>query len=153
MTTTKRHLRSQLGKTLAVVAIWAGVGCATHEPVSAFRSTVFIDDRGISVPLPPPSLTAEPVQEVEIEGEIGDADAIENGAVVHAREVNSGAEVVIELDSDASGFVAQLEFDLSDNCLEFWVEQADGEDGTPRSYSASITVDDEIEVVEGCDQG
>lgn len=146
----KRHLRRQLGKTLAVTAIWAGMGCAVHEPVAAFRSTVFIDDRGISVPLPPPSLTAAPVQEVEVEGEIGDADAIETGAVVHAREVNTGVEVVVELEADASGFVASLELDLSDSCLELWVEQPNGRDGAPRTYSTSITVDDEIEVVEGC---
>ena len=82
----------------------------------------YIGEHGISVPVPPPSLTAAPVQQVEIEGDlkIGTPEprtrvflydgASERGYFVHA--------------GDDGGFLfSDVELDLHDNCLEVWYEE------------------------------
>jgi hypothetical protein len=125
-------------------------GCASHEPKPAFRGAVAIDDRGISIPLPPPSLIDAPQQEVEIEGQVTGPDRLA-GTTVHVVDNRGDADVEVALD-DSAQFVTWMVIDLTDNCLEFWVEAPDGQQGQHTLFSASIDEDEQVVVVADCDQ-
>jgi hypothetical protein len=125
--------------------------CAVHEARPVFRSTVWIGDRGISVPLPPPSFYEAPHQEVEVEGQVQHADALAAGTEVWIVDSFGDAEVAYPLAEGESSFVAILEIDLSESCLEVWLVAPGGEEGERSLYSTRILAADEIEVVEGCD--
>ncbi len=131
---------------LFALGILAG-GCNDPEPVQAFRTTVFIGERGISIPLPPPSLAAEPQQEVEVQG-IVDGD-VEPGSEVRLVDTAGGDETVAEIEEDS--FAATLELDLSAGCIEAWLVASDGSQGEHRFFSTVISDDDTVEVREGCE--
>jgi len=127
--------------------------CVIHEAEPAFRATVLVDHRGISIPLPPPSLVDEPDQEVEVDGEVvGLQDGV-TGLVVRITDSVGEADVEIPLADGESTFHAEgVLLDLTDNCLEIWLRDADGREGDSRSYRAVIDPsDDSVSVVEGCD--
>jgi len=149
---------TRMNRTLARAAVagllLSAIGCATHDARPAFRASVFIDDRGISIPLPPPSVLADPEQDVDVEGSIvGDAP-IESGTVVRLMDLQGDADATVELDEGTTSFlVTEVPVNLSDNCLEMWLESADGEEGEHSHFSATVVVDGETEsiVVEsGC---
>jgi len=123
------------------------VGCNDPVPVQAHRSAVVIGDRGISIPLPPPSVLEAPQQEVEVHGQLD--GAVPDGAEVRIVDTEGGAEASVPAEGGA--FTASLEVDLSSACLEAWVIDADGSEGERRYYSTRIEPDDSILVVEGCD--
>jgi hypothetical protein len=125
--------------------------CAVHEARPAFRSTVWIGDRGISVPLPPPSFYEAPHQEVEVEGQVQNADDLAAGTEIHIVDNVGDADIVVPLQQGESSFVGRLELDLSDSCLEVWLVGPDGAEGDRSLYSTRIVSVDEIEVVEGCE--
>jgi hypothetical protein len=130
-----------------------GLACVAHEPQPAFRASVLIDDRGISIPLPPPSLADEPEQDVDVEGEvIGIAEGT-GGLIVRIVDHAGGAELDVPLADGSNAFHGEgLSIDLSDNCLELWLVDADGREGERAQYQALIDASGEsIEVVEGCE--
>ncbi len=137
---------------LSLAALGASA-CAVHDAEPAFRATVLIDGRGISIPLPPPSLTAEPQQEVELEGEVIGLDEDGDGLVVRVLEDIGGTDKDVPLAADDSTFVVQgVNLDLTDNCLEVWLEGDDGRQGEHRFYQAVIDESDEsVSIVEGCE--
>ncbi|MEM7160163.1 MAG: hypothetical protein AAF799_45415 [Myxococcota bacterium] len=105
----------------------------------AFRASVLIDDRGISIPLPPPSLHAEPTQEVEVEGEVVGLDELGQEFVVRLVDTVGGAEIDVTLPPGTSTFVAEgLQIDLTSNCIEVWLVDDEGDEGEHRSFQASI---------------
>jgi hypothetical protein len=92
-------------------------------------------ERGISVPVPPPSLTAAPVQRVDIEGELGYDMSPGRG---HHR-VLAGDERGLPGPSsrpeDDGSFLIRghecVEIDLTDNCIEVWSEDGRRADERP----------------------
>ena len=66
--TAARLAGCSLGLALGLVL---GTGCNDHPLGGGYDDGPQIDERGISVPVPPPSLTAEPVQRVVIDGDLG----------------------------------------------------------------------------------
>jgi hypothetical protein len=144
---------SQLRGLIASGLLIAGVtACAFHEPVPAFRSTVWIGDRGISVPLPPPSFFEAPKQKVELAGEVTQSNKLKAGTEVHVVDNRGDAEATVVLDAGQSAFEAGLSLDLSDSCLEVWLVAPGGTMGDVALYSTNIVSDTEIEVVEGCSE-
>lgn len=132
--------------SLVGLLVMAGA-CNDPAPVQAYRSAVLIGDRGISIPLPPPSVLAAPEQQVEVHGEV-DRDVGE-GAEVRIVDTAGGDEASVP--ADGLSFTATLEVDLTQTCLEAWVVDPDGDPGEHRFYSTSIEDDDSIRVVAGCD--
>lgn len=130
----------------------AGVLCAcvVHEPKPAFRAGVYLGDRGISVPLPPPSLVDEPQQDVEVDGEVETDKPLAAGSTVHVVDLHSGERVEVELAAGSSEFTASLHLDLTDHCLELWVQTPDGEVGDRMQYRAEIVDATTLDVNEGC---
>jgi hypothetical protein len=129
------------------------VACAAHEAEPAFRASVLIGDRGISIPLPPPSLVDEPEQDVDVEGEVLGAGEAAGGLVVRIVDQAGGAELDVPLVDGSTAFHGEgLAIDLSDNCLELWLVDADGRGGERTQYTAIIDASGQsIEAVEGCD--
>ncbi|MCR9166244.1 MAG: hypothetical protein ACE37F_26640 [Nannocystaceae bacterium] len=132
--------------TALALGLLAG-GCNDHAPVQAHRSAVLIGDRGISIPLPPPSVLEAPQQTVEVHGQLD--GLVGEGAEVRIvdNEGGDGASVPAE----DGGFTAQLELDLSRACLEAWAVHSDGTEGERRFYSTKIEAGDAILVVAGCE--
>jgi hypothetical protein len=128
--------------------------CASHEPQPAFRASILIDDRGISIPLPPPSLVDEPEQAVDVKGEvIGVGEGVE-GLVVRIVDHAGGAELDVPLAAGQGSFHGSgLTIDLSDNCLSLWLVDASGREGERTQVQAIIDASGQaIEVAEGCDE-
>jgi hypothetical protein len=128
-------------------------GCAQHDAEPAFRAGVLIDDRGISIPLPPPSLVDEPEQDVDVEGQVIGAVEDLDGLVVHILDQTGGAELDVPLADGVTSFHGEgLAIDLSNNCIELWLVDAEGREGEHVHYRALIDASGQsIEVVEGCD--
>ena len=68
----------------ALVLALALAGCVAPDARPAFRAGVVIDDRGIVVPLPPPSFFDSPIQEVDVQGSIIGDDPIADVTVTIA---------------------------------------------------------------------
>ncbi len=137
---------------LLLLAVGASA-CGVHEAEPAFRATVLIDGRGISIPLPPPSLVDEPEQEVEVEGEVVGLQGGGDGLIVRITDETGGADHEVPLaDGDPTFRVEGVQLDLTDNCLEVWLEDVDGNQGDRSAYQVVIEPDGEsVSVVEGCD--
>lgn len=128
--------------------------CVSHDPEPAFRASVLIDDRGISIPLPPPSLVDEPEQEVDVEGEvIGLHEEAAAGLTVRIVDSMGGSELDVPLEDGSSAFRGEgLAIDLRDNCIELWLVGADGREGERAQYQAVIDESGTaVAVIEGCD--
>ena len=132
--------------SLVVAGMLLAAACARHEANPAFRRSISIGDRGISVPLPPPSLTAEPEQEVDVEADaIGD-DPVLAGTVVHVEDVLGEGIAELELAADAERFVVEgVLVDLRANCLEVWLVAPDGRESDHALVHAVIVPDDDDE--------
>ena len=132
--------------SLVVAGMLLASACARHEADPAFRRSVFIGDRGISVPLPPPSLTAEPEQEVEVEADAVGDDPVLAGTVVHVEDVMGEGFAELELAADTETFVVEgLVVDLRANCLELWLVAPDGRESQHALVHAVIVPDDDDE--------
>jgi len=145
---------STMGRAIAAVLFIGTAACAVHEAEPAFRASVLIDDRGISIPLPPPSLYDEPEQEVEVEGEIVGLDEAGEALVLRIVDNSGQADLDVPLAAGTTHFFAEgLAIDLTDNCLEAWLEDAAGSEGEHQLFHAAIQNSGEaVVVVEGCDQ-
>ncbi|MBC8068246.1 MAG: hypothetical protein IAG13_07925 [Deltaproteobacteria bacterium] len=141
-------------RRLAALALLTAVtgACGTHEATPAFRRTIAFDDRGISVPLPPPSLVDEPEQEVELRGTTVGADAIVAGTKVHVDDLDGEATGELVLAAGAAEFkVEGLYVDLRAHCFEVWLESPDGRLTDPSLVRAHITGPETLETTRGCD--
>lgn len=136
----------------ALVALTVTAACAVHEPVPVFRSGVFVSDRGISVPLPPPSLTAMPKQDVDVEGTVLGEDEVRAGTIVHVVDNRGDGTVEAELGDSERDFTVSLTIDVSDSCLEIWLETPDGSESMRSLFSTRIVDDQTVEVIEGCSE-
>ena len=125
---------------------------AVHQAEPVFRASVFVGDRGISIPLPPPSLIAEPEQEVDVEGQVvGLDDADVDGLVVHVVDEVGGAQAEVLITGE-SFHVEGLAVDLTDNCLDLWIEDAEGQQGEHSMVTAVIDPSGQgVTVEQGCD--
>lgn len=102
----------------------------------------FIAENGISVPVPPPSLTAEPVQEVDIEGRLGRTVAPDTIVYLFEGTMEAGHFVF----ADEAGHFAfdGVALDLSDNCIELWYQEPGKDDASEHSFFvAEIAEDDQ----------
>lgn len=136
----------------AVCAFAVLAACTVHEPRPAFRRGVFVDDRGISVPLPPPSLAAEPEQEVDVEGQLPGEDPLEAGTILHIEDTDGTSVSSTEVDVDEEGFVVEgFLIDLTANCLELWLETPDGRESEHVQVHAVIVDDNDIRTDPGCE--
>ena len=147
---TMRGVVMRKSLAIALLGLLGVSACAFHEPRTVFRSGVFIGERGISVPLPPPSLLVAPQQEVEVEGQVTGDDPVPTGTIAHVVDNVGGAEGTATLSSGATGFVTELFVDLQNNCLEVWLETPDGATTQPAMFHTVLGDDDTIIVLAGC---
>lgn len=144
-------LRPVLFVSSALVCITLGA-CAVHEAEPVFRARAFIGDRGISIPLPPPSLISEPKQQVDVQGEVLERGDGNEDLSVHLLDGVGGAQAEVPLTAEATFHAHALSLDLSDHCLELWVEDSAGAQGERLLFQAVIADDEQtVTVVEGCD--
>lgn len=137
---------------LASIPAWGPAwGCAVHGVRSPLVSQrVYIGDRGIFVPLPPPSYYQAPVQAVVVEGEFR-GEAAPAGASLRVIDLHGEADLTFPLDEGQSTFAIELELDLTDNCLELWVETEAGEQSPTTRVRATIVSDDELATSPECE--
>ncbi len=140
-------------KLLATIALLAFAGCAQHEARPAFSTSLRIGDRGISIPLPPPSLLEEPNQAVDVEGQIVGDEVLTTAAVAHVVDLQGGEEISVEVAAGADSFVARgLSVNLTDNCLELWLAIDGGDESDHAFYTATVADDGAtIVVTPDCD--
>ena len=127
---------------LVLLSLAFGAGCNSHLLTNQDAGPQ-IAETGISVPVPPPSLKLMPVQRVDIEGDIGGTSEPE-GSTVYLRETRRGLPgqfVAPEL--DGSFFFEGVELDLTDNCIEIWLMDAEAQASVHSFYTASIGDDDQ----------
>lgn len=134
---------------VAVAGLCASA-CAQHGVRPAFRSAIVVDERGIFVPLPPPSFTAAPIQNVQLRAEIVGLDPIEVGTIAYVVDERGPAEVEVLLEEDAVTFSAELEIDLRDHCLQAWLVAPDGAVSEIHRVHAEVIDDRELETLAGC---
>lgn len=126
------------------------VACNAHPIVPAFRSIATLPDRGIAIPIPPPSVVTIPEEPVEaevygtVEGMDGLDAGVEAGTEVRVVDLVGGAEASTILDEDGQSTfkIAGVSIVLEDHCLELWLETPDGRPSDVSQYHAEVEVDD-----------
>lgn len=95
---------------------------------------------------------AAPMQPVDVDAEVrGGAQVDEPGVVAVLLEQRSGEEVEVEVPAGSTDIVVRLPaIDLTDNCLELWLETSDGMEGEHHFFTARIEGEQSIVVDEGC---
>ncbi|PCC75091.1 hypothetical protein SAMN02745121_03702 [Nannocystis exedens] len=128
-------------RAILVVAFVALSACNTHLPTRTDRP--FTGQFGISVPVPPPSLKAAPVQYVDVKGNLEvETPMADTRMFLYDRSGARGyfvyADPYGEFEFDA------VKLDLTDNCLEVWFEEPgpEGQVSEHRFYVADIDEDD-----------
>lgn len=107
-----RGLRSRL-RALALGSVLFGVGAAGCNQVSFLLEAP--EPRGITIPLPPPSLTSEPLQRFDIEGEL-DPGVPDDGTRVQIYEKRS-QRGYFSYAMGGSWLIQDVLVDVTDNCL------------------------------------
>lgn len=134
---------------LALTVLVGAAACATHEAKPAFRRGLAFGDRGISVPLPPPSLIDVPV---EVDGTTEGKDPVIAGTKLVIEDIEGDAYAELTLDAGATTFhVKDLEVDLDAHCFEAWLETPDGRESKHFLIHGVLVDDETFETVEGCD--
>ncbi len=144
--------------TIFTRALLAG----TLTALAACNSTIitrtdgpYIDERGISVPVPPPSLTAEPKQFVEVRGTLG-INTPKAMTRAFLFEGTSARGYFVYADDVGEFLFTGVELDLNDNCIEVWYEEpgAEGRKSEHSLFIATIDADDQsvltMQVASGC---
>ncbi len=143
-----------MSKRAIALGILASVaaGCATHEARPAFRRGITIADRGISVPLPPPSFMDAISVEVDVEGSTPGDEALEVGTIIHVEDLEGDARESAEIDIGSATFeVRGLMITLGAHCLELWIEAPDGRESERTYVHAEVEDDTTIRTEAGCD--
>ena len=133
---TRRLLLSGL-----LIAASGLLGCAPFGDPFVYAAPTF---RGISVPIPPPSLTAEPVQEVDIEGSTNLMNPVPQ-TLIYLYEHRTDQGYFVFADDTGDFSFTEVKLDLTNNCMQVWFEEP-GEDGKTSEdgfYQASIAEDDQ----------
>jgi hypothetical protein len=137
---------------LLVVGLVLGTGCNSHTVLNADAGPQ-IQETGISVPVPPPSLKLAPVQRVDIEGTVG-MGAGEPDTRVFLNETRRGLPGQFVFPDGDSFFFEGVEVDLTDNCIEVWTEDSKAKASVHSFYVASIADDDQsvltMQLFNGC---
>ncbi len=160
-------VRTKPTPSLLLVVLAAGLaGCASHDLYSfSFRKAeLTLGDRGIAIPVPPPSLRDAPVQESEV---TVDVDYILDEPAQPPQDTEAAVELWVR--DRVGGAVASalapapppgtvtvegLVLDHTRNCLELWLEV----DGGARSEVTVVhtVIDDDdvsVRVEPGCEVG
>jgi len=134
---------ARLATVACLLHLVFGTGCNAH-PIVGYDDGPQITEKGISVPVPPPSLTAAPVQEVDIEGQLASYEP-EPGTVVFLQNAYSDLNYFVEAQPDGGFLFEGVELDLTENCLELWSEEPGpyGEMSVHSFFRASIAEDDQ----------
>jgi hypothetical protein len=138
-------------RTLALAAVTAllslGTGC-NDVSIGGYDDGPQIDKRGISVPIPPPSLWDSPIQKVTIEGKLGFSNP-ELMTTVTLQNAFSPQWDQVYADADGSFRFVEVEIDLTQNCLEVWSEEPGpyGDMSLHSFFRASIDPDDPQQIV------
>lgn len=133
---TMRPCRALAALLLAALAVG---GCNEHPVTRVLVAPTVI---GISIPIPPPSLQAAPMQAVDIAGE---GDELVPDSAVYLFEHRSDRGYFILAD-DAGDFVfTAVPIDLTDNCIQIWYAEPgpEGAESAYGSYVLSIGDDDQ----------
>lgn len=140
---------SAVGLALAALCLAFGTACNAHPLGGSADAGPQISEHGISVPVPPPSLWAAPVQRVDIEGELGVSNP-EPGTVVFLLDAYREPGAFVAAESDGSFRFEGIEIDLGNNCLELWAEEPGpyGEMSVHSFFHARIADDDQTVVTE-----
>lgn len=139
-------------RSALVLALAFGTACQPyHLPGGGADDGPQIGDRGISVPVPPPSLTAAPQQEVDVDGELGDPNSEPNTIVtlwVYGGPEDKGYQIVA--DPDGTFHFSGVLIDLTDNCIEVSSEEPGPYGGTSivSFFRAHIAADDRTIITE-----
>lgn len=142
---------ARLTRLTALLLLAFGTACQPfHLPGGGFDDGPQIDEHGISVPVPPPSLTAAPRQTVDVEGDVNDPD-FEPGtkvSLVVYSAADTDQDVEYRVDAAADGTFAikdRVLLDLTDNCIEVWYERPGsfGSQSVSSFYRAAIGDDDQ----------
>lgn len=140
--------RAIVGWVFGFCAAVAFSGCARHEVVPAFRAEVRVHDRGIFVPLPPPSFRLEPIQSVQLGGTL--EGQFERATEIRIVDELGGADVTVPVAPETRTFSATLTIDLREHCLAVWGETF-ALDATDTVWlHAEIVSDTELLTVPGC---
>jgi hypothetical protein len=139
-----------LARTALVLALSLGTACQPyHLPGGGYDDGPQIGDRGISVPVPPPSLKEFPIQRVDIDGELDDMDPEPKTEVILwvYSATNEHGDIVFA-NSDGTFHFSEVLIDLTDNCIEVWAEEPGGTTSIHSFFRASIGPDDQTIVTE-----
>lgn len=150
-------------RLLTVLLLAFGTACQPyHLPGGGFDDGPQIGENGISVPVPPPSLTDAPRQTVEIEGELRDTMPAPDTLVqlyIYNKAGDWESARTAKANPDGTFLFADMnaaELDLTNNCLEIFSESNEDGMGSPSFYVASIAEDDQtiitIQFFSGCIQ-
>lgn len=133
---------STFPRVLLVASLVAATAC--NATIITRTDGPFIGEKGISVPVPPPSLTAAPVQFVEVAGSLG-VSSVPPMTITFLYESTSARGYFVYADEAGNFLFEGVELDLNDNCLEVWFEEP-GPEGKKSEHSffvASIGEDDQ----------
>ncbi len=109
------HLHSlALGAALLIAA---GAACNSNPELLQLDAPDF---RGITIPLPPPSLVDEPAQEVELEGTIGREPP--PGTVIGLWESELAQGYLVPPDANGDFTFTKIDVTFDQSCLELWYE-------------------------------
>jgi hypothetical protein len=145
---------ARLARTVLLLAL--GTACAPHGLGGGFDDGPQIGEHGISVPVPPPSLTAAPKQLLLIEGELGYSDPEPMTDVYLFETVSEATDWAIARSDGTFVFDPGEPIDLTNNCFEVWSEEpgAYGEMSVHSFYRATIAEDDQtiltVQLFGGC---
>jgi hypothetical protein len=145
---------ARLATVACLLHLSLGTACNAH-PLHGYDDGPQITEKGISVPVPPPSLKAAPIQHVDIEGELGSGDP-EPGTVVYLQNPYSDLGAFVVADPDGTFLFEGVEVDLTQNCLEVWSEEPGpyGEMSVHSFFRAYIGDDDQsivtVQYFDGC---
>lgn len=125
------RLRRALGALSLLGLSLAALGCNEH-PVTQVLVAPLVT--GISIPIPPPSLSAEPVQRVDIAGMAKD---VEPDTVVYLYEHGSDRGYFVRADEVGDFLFVDVGLDLTNNCLQLWYAEP-GVDGAESAYGIFV---------------
>lgn len=108
-----------LARTALVVALAALSAC--NSTLIVHTDGPYIAENGISVPVPPPSFAAAPVQFVEVAGELGSPPEPKTKVFLFEGVTQRG--YFVHADDDGAFQFTGVELDLTDNCVELWYEE------------------------------